>query len=319
MEHDKAVPLSQLLQNTKWEGQPIEWFPADWSTRNYGRVKTSNGQSAIILDSPPDSSPDSMIGHQIGEWYRLNKFFASADINVPEIYAADLENGLILMQDFGTTPIAENNIDAYKEAVGVLIKMREAHVTEFTEYKNTHVYKALRFFPEFIIKDENLTEEWFSMWENIETALPPCPQVLTHIDFQAANLMWMPQNPAGERIGVIDFQAACRGPFVYDMVNLLEDARRILPDDIKAECISQYCYNLSEDDKNTFEEWFPVITVQFHCRVAGQILKLATLNDRNDLLKFYNNLINRIKQNSEHKNLILFNQFIAKHGGSAFG
>ena len=167
---------------------------------------------------------------------------------------------------------------------------------DLIKYEKTHVYNALSFFPEFILENKNLTTEWLRAWNQVEKELPACPRALTHIDFGAANLMWMPDRDGIDAIGVLDFQAACDGPFVYDIVNLLEDARRTIPSDIKQKCIDHYCAQLSPHDRHAFEAWFPVITAQFHARVLGQIIKLKQDKGRSDLMQFFTPLWERFEK-----------------------
>jgi aminoglycoside/choline kinase family phosphotransferase len=312
---NKTKAIEELLNDTRWVGQTIDWFPADWSTRRYGRIHNGD-TSAILLDSPPDHSPESMIGHQIGAWYTLNQKLHGLGLNVPEIYAVDLNHGLILMEDFGSTPLPDNDENAYKQATKILITMRNIDHDRYDDlirYEDTHVYKALRFFPEYVLGTAKLENDWFQIWRHIENSLPTCPRALTHIDFQAANLMWMPETLS--KIGVIDFQATCDGPCVYDLVNLLEDVRRVVPDTIKENCIAMYKENLSPNEQTAFDQWYPVITAQFHARVAGQILKLAKTSGREDLMKFYEQLIKRLEKDLSYDALLPLKEFIMANGG----
>jgi aminoglycoside/choline kinase family phosphotransferase len=240
-----------------------------------------------------------MVGHMIGEWSRVNRHFKSLGLNVPTILAQDLSAGFILMDDFGNETIADKGMDAYLKAVDVLITMRDhpqALNFPLKKYEDTHVYKALRFYPQYILGDESLTDAWFTAWKTVEESLPPCPRALTHIDFAAMNLMWV----NGIDIGIIDFQAACDGPFVYDIVNLLEDIRRDIPQDIKDACIKRYKENLSLEYQDLFDAWYPVITAQFQSRVLGQIQFLSQTKGRDDLMAYFNPLRIKLEKTLQH-------------------
>jgi aminoglycoside/choline kinase family phosphotransferase len=291
--------LQTFLQQTGWDKANISWFSADWSVRSYARLEKNNGQSAILLKSPPDDSPDAMVGHMIGPWSKINKHFKSIGLNVPTIIAEDLDSGFILMDDFGDKTIAGLGIDAYMKATDVLITMRDhpnALNIDLINYEDTHVYQALRFFPQYVTNTNE--SDWFAAWKDIENALPPCTRALTHIDYAPQNLMWV-----DDKIGIIDFQAACSGPFVYDIVNLLEDIRIDVPDDIKQTCKNHYCASLSPNDRDLFEMWYPVITAQFHARILGQIQYLYQEKGRDDLLRYYDPLMKRFKKEVEHRAL----------------
>lgn len=277
--------LNAFLSNTDWLDSTITWFSADWSPRDYARLTKADNTSAILLKSPPDHSPDAMIGHEIGKWVKMNRHFASLGLNVPKIIAENLNDGFVLMEDFGNQTIADKGMDAYLKATDILITMREhekALDAELIKYEETHVYKALRFYPQYVLSNISQTDAWFDAWKNVETALPACPRALTHIDYAAQNLMW-----ANDEIGIIDFQAACNGPFVYDIVNLLEDIRRNIPEDVKHACMNRYTERLSLTDKDAFDAWYPIITAQFYARILGQIQFLSREKGRKDLLQYY--------------------------------
>lgn len=303
------LEISNFLKNTEWHTAKIEWFGADWSVRDYGRLTKDDGRTAILLKSPPDDSPDAREGHMIGEWVRIQNHFKSLGLNVPEIFNQDLSAGFILMQDFGTEIISSKGIDAYLKATDILIHMLDhpkALSIPLKKYEETHVYRALRFFPEYVL--DGTTTEWFAVWKDIESALPPCPRALTHIDFAAMNLMWNDGN-----IGIIDFQAACDAPFVYDLINLLEDIRRDVPQNIKTACINHYCAALSPETRGIFNQWYLVITAQFHARILGQIQFLKQTQGRDDLMQYYAPLMKRFEKQLENDYLSPIREYIHRH------
>ena len=54
------------------------------------------------------------------------------------------------------------------------------------------------------------------------------PDTMVHRDFFVENLLLLPR-PGLATLGLLDFQDAVVGPITYDLVSLLEDARRDLP------------------------------------------------------------------------------------------
>lgn len=305
--------IQTLLKDTAWDEADIQTFPADWSSRYYARVTNKDGKTAILLKSPPDNSPQSVVGHKIGEWVKINHDLKTLNLNVPTLYAQDLANGIVLMEDFGNDTIANKGIDAYMAATDVLISMnshQKALDINLIKYEKTHVYNALSFFPEYILQNKKLNDSWLNAWRTVEQSLPPCPRSLTHIDFGAANLMWLPDREGTDKIGILDFQAACDGPFVYDMVNLLDDARRTIPDTIKQSCINHYCATLQTDQRHAFHAWYPVIAAQFHARVLGQIMKLKAEKNRDDLMQFFDPLLARFQEELNHSSLAPISNFI---------
>jgi len=80
---------------------------------------------------------------------------------------------------------------------------------------------------------------------------------------------------ARQKTGLLDFQGAMMGPLAYDLVNLLEDARVSVPQQIQREMIDLYCAVMSAEEKALFLAWYRILGTQFHCRVMGQFVKLA--------------------------------------------
>jgi aminoglycoside/choline kinase family phosphotransferase len=76
-----------------------------------------------------------------------------------------------------------------------------------------------------------------------------------------------------------------------------------------------YKENLSPNEQTAFDQWYPVITAQFHARVAGQILKLAKTSGREDLMKFYEQLIKRLEKDLSYDALLPLKEFIMANGG----
>jgi len=301
--------VTYFLNDTDWSNTTIDWFDADWSVRRYARLTREDGKTAILLNSPPDDSPDAMVGHSIGEWSKVNALFKSLELNVPTIIKQDLSIALILMEDFGTDTIANKGVDAYLKAANVLVQMRDhpqaLSSNNLIKYEDTHVYQALRFYPQYVSGGD--VTEWFEAWNRVENSLPPSPRALTHIDFHPANLMWH-----NNEIGIIDFQAACDGPFVYDIVNLLEDIRLDVAQDIKHACRKHYCALLSPNDRAIFDQWYDVITAQFYARILGQIKYLAKEKGRDDLMKYYDAVSQRFDKIITNKTLTPIARFIEK-------
>lgn len=310
------MDFQDFLKNTEWEGADPHWFTADWSTRHYGRLTNARGHNAILLKSPTDDAPDSVAGHKLGAWVILNRHFRKIGLNTPEIYAEDTANGFVLMEDFGEQSLGGQGDEAYLAATDVLVAMRDAtgaQDIDLLQYEDTHVRAALRFYPQYILKQDGATDEWFAAWEATESALPPCPRALTHIDFFANNLMWLPNRRGTDRIGILDFQAACKGPFTYDMANLMDDARREFPDALKQACFDRYCADLTAADKQAFDAWYPVMAAQFHARVLGQIVKLGVERNRTDLMVFYKPLTARFEKELHDPSLRFILDFIKKY------
>jgi aminoglycoside/choline kinase family phosphotransferase len=106
------------------------------------------------------------------------------------------------------------------------------------------------------------------------------PQCLTHRDYFAGNLLWLPDRSGLRRVGVIDFQGASIGHPAYDLVSLLQDARRDIPTSIADRGIARYLHARPELDPKTFHTAYAACAAQRHLRVAAQWVRLARRDNR---------------------------------------
>lgn len=258
----------------------------DWSLRRFARLSL-NGQTAILLQSVPDDDPRAMRGHRLGEYIEISNYLENLGFNVPKIYAENISQGLLLIEDFGDRSLHdlfdENAPDLkswYLKATDILIdlyKKTPSNDLDLASYYEGHIHPARRFMMDYYWPhitgqsvDEGLAQAYLKIWDEIEKYLPTIPSRFLYIDFHPQNLMI-----DGDQLGLIDFQGAYWGPVPYDLVNLLEDARRIVPRDIKQACLQKYLDSIPENERKAFEEWYIVLSAQFHCRVIGQAIKLT--------------------------------------------
>ena len=106
------------------------------------------------------------------------------------------------------------------------------------------------------------------------------PRGFTHRDFFAGNLLWLPDRAGLRRVGVIDFQGASIGHPAYDLVSLLQDARRAIPAAIAERGIARYLAARPELDAGAFHTAYAACAAQRHLRIVGQWVRLARRDDR---------------------------------------
>lgn len=193
---------------------------------------------------------------------RVSERLRVLGLSAPKIYAE--MPGWLMIEDFGDTPIDTPSIEreAYETAIDVLAVLRQDQ-SALMRYKDGYIYKKLALFSD--------DPAWMNAWEKAESQLPPCPYVTSHMDYKAGNLHWLPNRAGIRRVGLLDFQAMQSAPFVYDIVNLLEDARRDLDPALKTHLKARFKNALPDEWKALFDDWYVFTAAQFHARVLGQI------------------------------------------------
>lgn len=330
-----STPLSKLsrsnfLESYGWAGAISTPIGEDWSPRKFFRIER-NGQTAIVMYSVPDNDPKSIPGHKLKDFVRISGYLRDIGLSAPKVYATDFELGLLLVEDFGSQDFAslialgkERERDHYLLATRALMHIynkTEFIAMDLPDYYASHVHKGHRrvvdwYMPAVLKRpnEDGVVEDYLSVWRKIERTLPQVKRRLLHGDFHPGNLMWLPERMDIQQAGLIDFQGAMMGPAPYDLVNLLEDARREVPLDLRKECLARYTSQLDRDDKESFLAWYPILSAQFHCRVIGQALRLAIRDGKTRLLSIIPVLRHHLISDLSHPVLSDVKAWFDQHG-----
>ena len=208
-------------------GREVALSPAsaDASFRRYLRAVSDDGETRIVMDAPPSHE-------DIRPWLHVQRLFLEAGIHVPEVLAADLENGFLLLSDLGSTTyladLTQANADGhYRAAIDALVKIQLAsRPGELPAYDRTLLKRELDLFPDWYLAKHVAHPLTGRQRADLEAAFEKIlavnlaePAVYVHRDYHSRNLMVTAPNP-----GVIDFQDAVYGPITYDLVSLFKDA-----------------------------------------------------------------------------------------------
>ncbi len=289
-----------FLQQAGWDHSTETLVGEDWSQRRITRL-TKGGKTAILMHSVPDDQPQITMGHKSADYVRIAEYLRDLGLSAPMIYAANVPRGLMLVEDFGAQSfhelLMEPGTDAmalYLAATDVLIYLYQNTASpkiELPQYYKGYVHTGRRrvidwYNPVLTGKrnGDGLVEAYLDVWSAIEATLPPVSLRFQHIDFHPYNLLPLFERGGVKSVGLIDFQDAMWGPAPYDLANLLLDARRIVPQDIREACLARFKASMPISEWEAFYEWYSVLACQFHCRVIGQAVRLAVRDNKTRLL-----------------------------------
>lgn len=205
---------------------------ADASFRRYFRVHTDQPArpTLIVMDAPPEREP-------CAPFVKVAARFAHAQVSVPEVLAADLEQGYLLLTDLGVdTYLSVLNVTnasgLYADAVTALLRIQLLPACDFlAAYDRPLLERELQLFPEWYLGRQlgYLTSETEraalqKVFDDLLANALAQPQVAVHRDYHARNLMVLPAHQACGNPGILDFQDAVVGPITYDLVSLFRDA-----------------------------------------------------------------------------------------------
>ncbi len=205
---------------------------ADASSRRYLRVADSSGRSYIVMDAPPESN-------DVRPFLKVGALMAGCGLHVPQVFAADAEQGFLLLADLGNEPYLQALLTAQQNdpkkaeplmraALQALLQWQsQIDASQLPSYDEAFVRRELQIFVDWCVQrefgkswDETQQKWWEHSCQVLVRNMVEQPQVAMHRDFMVRNLMVCPEG----QVGILDFQDAVRGPIAYDLASLLRDA-----------------------------------------------------------------------------------------------
>lgn len=276
-------------QHPGFERAHLTPVSGDASFRRYFRAngKGANGKhiTAIVMDAPPEHEDCRPFVALARHWHRHG-------IAVPEVFAEDLAQGFVLLEDFGDHLMLGrlNGVTAdelYSEAMAELIRIQQVPASgenyTLPPYDESLLDREMNLFPDWLLDgllqmdlangERCMLETTFAFLR--ESALAQ-PQVPVHRDYHSRNLLVRPGNPVP---GVIDFQDAVEGPVTYDIVSLLKDCYIEWPAARRNAWLEDFRIlgkeaGLHQADTDTFRQWFELMGMQRHLKAAGIFARL---------------------------------------------
>ena len=253
-----------------WGGEILP-LSGDASFRRYFRVR-SRGRDAILMDAPPPhEDPRPFLA--VAEWLNAHGFAA------PMIHAADPEAGLVLLEDFGDARMREA-VDAdapaidrlYGAAVDVLVALADAPAGPFAAYDRDTLQREAALFVDWYCPAVGIEVDragYVEAWDAVLGRAAAARPVTVLRDYHAENLMLVGGNGS---LGLLDFQDALVGHPAYDLVSLLQDARRDVAPETEQAMLARYRAATGAGDD--FMGAYHVLGAQRNAKIIGIFTRL---------------------------------------------
>jgi aminoglycoside/choline kinase family phosphotransferase len=307
----------QFLNASDWSDAACEFLTGDASARKYFRLR-KNERSAVLMDA-------SQVLESVAPFIRINQHLRQLGFSVPAILSRSDEKGLLLLEDFGDatfTRLLDNQPEPeklYTLATDVLIAL---HKHPRAIPKNLRKYH-----PEKMLEDIELFLEWNTptiaqagkdefrtVWREVLPLAHQVPISLLLRDYHVANLMLLPDRPGVRQAGLLDFQDAYQGPITYDLMSLLEDARRDVPEELKEKMAAHYLVHFPTLDRNAFETSMAILAALRHTRVLAIFERLSRREGKHDYKKLHSPRVERLLQRAlRHSMLAGVKRWMERH------
>lgn len=267
---------------------------SDASFRRYFRVLL-DGESYIAMDAPPPME-------DVRPFVRIARLLRQADVQAPNVHAANEQLGFLLLDDFGTVSYLDRLDDEtagalYGDALDSLIDLQsgiDVNGSFLPPYDET-----------LLLREMDLFRDWFigrllglelspaesalldNTWQILAASALEQPQVCVHRDYHSRNLMvTQKDNP-----GILDFQDAVIGPITYDLVSLLRDCYIAWPEEqVVSWALEHHARTVEAGllqgvDASLFLRWFDWMGIQRHLKAIGIFARLKLRDDKPGYLR----------------------------------
>jgi hypothetical protein len=250
--------------------------------------------------------------------------------SAPELYAADLDYGLLLIEDFGDDPFVQGNPplpieERYEAAVDLLIALHGMELRDrlpvaprvehrLPDYDiDAFLIECELLFDWYLpyrgaaLRDAASREQFLMMWRLALAALMPEPKTWVLRDFHSPNLLWLSERSGMARVGLLDFQDAVLGPPAYDVASLLMDARVDVSERLALKLLSRYavgCKAQNPDfDPLQFAERYVLLGAQRATKILGIFTRLHRRDRKPQYLRHLPRVWNYLMRALEHPSL----------------
>ena len=277
----------------------LEALPGDASFRRYYRV--AGADRPLMLMEDPVERPDFAGAVKVEPFFKIAGHLRSLGLNAPEIHAQDFDKGLMLLDDFGDmtyTRLLDGGEDAtglYELAIDVLAHLhthQDRNGITLSPYSTKAYLNEASLLVDWYIPEicgievsDQAREDYDEIWTDILGGLPQDQDTLVLRDYHVDNLMTVEGEAGLMRCGLLDFQDALIGPMAYDVMSLLEDARREVKTDMYEHLLKRYLGKVDVDPA-AFMHSFHILAAQRHAKVLGIFVRLAKRDGKRQYLRF---------------------------------
>ncbi len=294
-----AAAADFLTQNG-WDNAVLLPVAGDASFRRYFRVRDGD-RRAILMDAPPpheDPRP----------FINIAEYLTSSGFNAPEIYARDLAHGLVLLEDFGDQRMREHldyhpedEDGIYRQAVDLLRELHDVPAASLPAYDQAQYLRETSLLTEWYCPAQKLdvdAESFDAIWRSIlePVIAAQSPPVTVMRDYHAENIMLLEDGG----FGLLDFQDALNGHRAYDLVSMLQDARRDVSDDLEQRMLTYYLAEYSEAAADTFRSHYAILGAQRNTKIIGIFTRLSVRDGKQRYLDFMPRMWRLLEKDLQH-------------------
>ena len=306
----RARSIRGLFEQAGFVDAQRRFMLGDASTRAYERLTKQNGDTAVLMISPPrPDGPPVRFGRSYSAIAKLAEtiepFLAMATalsaegLSAPKILAADRTTGLAIIEDFGSEGVVDADgpiTERYVEAVGLLAGLHAKPLTDIVRGHQDRPYRIPAYDLDAMLIEVELLADWYvphitggalssghratfvNLWRQALIEIVTARSTWTLRDFHSPNLIWLGEREGARRVGLIDFQDAVMGHPAYDVASLAQDARVDVPDELELRLLGHYAKArraaTADFDMAAFARAYAILGAQRATKILGIFARL---------------------------------------------
>ena len=285
-------------------------------------------------DGPPvrAGKPYSAIAHlaeSVLPFVAMAKGLREQGLSAPDIFHADLEKGLLLIEDLGNESVVDGNPPTLKEecytaAVDALLHLHERPLPDRLPVAPHVEYQIPTYDMDAFLIEVELLLDWYlprhgatvtaadrtdfqTLWREALKPAIDSPQTWVLRDYHSPNLLWLPKRKDLQQLGILDFQDALMGPGAYDLASLLQDARIDVPEPIEVALLGRYVRRRraidAGFDATAFIRTYVALAAQRASKILGIFARLDMRDGKPQYLRHMPRVWNYLQRSLAHPTL----------------
>lgn len=303
---ERSAQIEAFLARTNWAPAARRTIAGDASNRRYERLTSASGETVILMDAPPEQ------GEDVRPFVAITDFLRRIGLSAPEVLAADDAYGFLLLEDLGDDLFArliENNPERERElytaATDVLLHLHQFDPPNLircdAERLADMITPAFTWYRRGVLgdTDETALRYFQGKFRDLLEPLNATSNVMIQRDYHAENLLWLPDRSGVARVGLLDYQDALIGHRAYDLVSILQDARRDVSQDVTRAMITYYA-EAAQISLPEFKAAYALLGAQRNLRILGIFARLSLAGGKPHYVDYLPRVWGHIQTSLQH-------------------
>ena len=315
----RAQAAGEFLESAGWGQARRSPLAGDASFRHYERLHLGEDR-AVLMDAPPPQE-------DVRPFVAIARHLGGLGFSAPAVEAVDADRGFVLLEDLGddlfTRLLAKgaDEEELYRAAVDLLVELQRQPLPQVPPYDDAALWQEAGLFLEWYLPaveakpSPAAVREYEALWRELFALAHIGEPVLVLRDYHADNLLWLPERTGRNglaRVGLLDFQDALAGSPAYDLVSLLEDARRDVPEALAEAMIRRYLAATGFEPE-AFRAAYAVLGAHRNARIIGVFTRLYVRDGKAAYLDLIPRVWGLLQRDLEHPALSALKAWFASH------